>query len=283
MPVRDVQRRPLMRVLAVAQHLGPLPRAGHPARETARLPVHLVVGRDDVAEPAGHGDVVGRGVPERRRRQRAPGVDVETARLDGRQHVAVAGRIDDDGDRAVVLRRRAHHRRAADVDLLDDLGRRRARGDRGRRTGTGSTPPAGTCRCRAWSRCRRARRRPGRPAGRRGCAGAASSPARPGSRGSRSPRRPASPGCPCARIVAAVEPVDTISTPAACRPGRQHVQPGLVVHADQRAPDGDLGHRRTPCTVGRWSRRTTASRRLGRAPAARPRRRRPRSGRAPGR
>jgi len=38
------------------------------------------------------------------------------------EHFGVVGRIDDDGDVLVVLRRRAQHRRTADVDVLDGLG-----------------------------------------------------------------------------------------------------------------------------------------------------------------
>ena len=37
------------------------------------------------------------------------------------EHVEVLGRIGDDGDIVVVLGRRADQRRAADVDVLDDL------------------------------------------------------------------------------------------------------------------------------------------------------------------
>ena len=46
------------------------------------------------------------------------------------EHVAVAGRVDHDGHRRVVLRRGPHHRRAADVDLLDALVGRGTRGHR---------------------------------------------------------------------------------------------------------------------------------------------------------
>ena len=49
---------------------------------------------------------------------------------DGGQDVGVPGGVDDDGDRRVVLRGGPHHRRAADVDLLDALVGARARGDR---------------------------------------------------------------------------------------------------------------------------------------------------------
>ena len=56
-------------------------------------------------------------------------VEREAAGGDRGQHVGVAVRRGDDRDRRVVLGRRAHHRRAADVDLLDALVGRRARGD----------------------------------------------------------------------------------------------------------------------------------------------------------
>lgn len=49
------------------------------------------------------------------------GDEVEPAVLDGAQDVGVPRGAGDDGHRRVVLRRRAHHRRAADVDLLDAL------------------------------------------------------------------------------------------------------------------------------------------------------------------
>ena len=71
-----------------------------------------------------------RGVPERRERQPLPGGQIEPAGLHRREHVVVVGRVDHDRDRAVVLRAGPHHRGAADVDLLDDFGRARAGGHR---------------------------------------------------------------------------------------------------------------------------------------------------------
>ena len=48
------------------------------------------------------------------------------------EHLGIVGGIDDDGDVLVILRRRAQHRRAADVDVLDRVGER-AVGPRGGR------------------------------------------------------------------------------------------------------------------------------------------------------
>ena len=45
--------------------------------------------------------------------------EAETTGGDGLEGLAVAGRVDEDGHRRVVLGRRAHHRGPADVDLLD--------------------------------------------------------------------------------------------------------------------------------------------------------------------
>ena len=120
-----VERGPLVRVLAVAQHVGPVPARAHPGREAA-----VVVGGQDVAHPRGDGDVVARGVPEGGRGQPLPLGQGEAAGADGGEHLGVPGRVDDDGDRRVVLRRGAHHRRPADVDLLHALVGARARGHR---------------------------------------------------------------------------------------------------------------------------------------------------------
>ena len=57
-------------------------------------------------------------------------VEGEPAGLDLLEHPPVALGVHDDGDAVVVLRARPHHRRAADVDLLDALVGRRAGGDR---------------------------------------------------------------------------------------------------------------------------------------------------------
>ena len=62
-----VERRALVRVLAVAQHVGALPARPDPGREAG-----VLVGREHAAHPGGDGDVVGRGVPERRGGQPLP-------------------------------------------------------------------------------------------------------------------------------------------------------------------------------------------------------------------
>ena len=84
-----------------------------------------------------------------------------------------------------------------------------------------------TARCRGPRAARGARAAAGRPAARRAPAGAASSPARRGTPGSPSRRSPAVTGTPAAAIVAAVDPVETISTPAACRPCASSSRPVL--------------------------------------------------------
>ncbi len=61
---------------------------------------------------------------ERVGRQPLPLFQCEASAGDGVEYVAVTGRIDDHRNRRVVLRRGAHHRRTADVDLLDALVRR---------------------------------------------------------------------------------------------------------------------------------------------------------------
>ena len=225
-PGRDVQRRPLVRVLAVAQHRRPLVGGRDPAGEAAGLPVDLVVGRDDAAEPGRHRDVVGRGVPERLQWPAAAGPAGRTRRRHRCEHVGVAGRVDDDRDRAVVLRAGAHHRRAADVDLLDDLAGRRAARDRlGERVevrhqqlerrdaelGDGrhvlgsfwsASSPACTCGCSVLTR-------PPRISGKPVTSSTAVT------------------GMPSSRMRAAVEPVDTISTPASCSPRASSSSPVL--------------------------------------------------------
>lgn len=55
--------------------------------------------------------------------------EVEAAAPDGGEDVAVARRAGDDGDGRMVLGGRTDHRRPADVDLLHALVGRRARGD----------------------------------------------------------------------------------------------------------------------------------------------------------
>ena len=77
-----VERRALVRVLAVAQQLAARPARADPRREAGRL----VVGRENAAHPRGDGDVVARGVPERLERK--------SAAL-GERRAAVRERVDD--------------------------------------------------------------------------------------------------------------------------------------------------------------------------------------------
>ncbi len=121
---------------------------------------------------------------------------------------------DDDRDVREVLRRGAHHRGAADVDLLDDVVALGARGAPSRRRGRGSRRRARTARCPARRAGARGPRGAGRRAARRARPGGASSRGRRATRGSRSRSRRPSPRSPASRIVDAVEPVETISTPA---------------------------------------------------------------------
>ena len=77
-----------------------------------------------------HRDVVLGGVPECQRRQPLPLVEREAAGAHRGQHTVVAERVDDDRDAGMVLGGRPHHRRTADVDLLDALVLAGAGGDR---------------------------------------------------------------------------------------------------------------------------------------------------------
>ena len=108
----------LMRVLAIAQHGRVLEDEGQGRRELL-----LLVGEP---EPARDHGVIGRG--------RGEGLGGEPLALDeiglALRHRFVIRRIGDDRDIGVILRRRAHHRRAADVDILDDLVAPRALRDR---------------------------------------------------------------------------------------------------------------------------------------------------------
>ena len=110
-----IQRRLLVRVLAVAQRRDQL-GCHRPRRRKAR-------GLVDRGEPAGDRRIVGGGRGERLGRHRAaelrPGGALGGLQLG--QEGGIVRRIGDDGDEGVVLRRRSHHRRTADVDVLDHL------------------------------------------------------------------------------------------------------------------------------------------------------------------
>ena len=107
----------LVRVLAVAQHRGAVPRGADPGGEAGAVGA-VGVG---VAHPRRHVHVVGRGVHEGLRREPLALLEGEAATAHGIQHVVVGRRVGDHGDARVVLGRRADHRGSADVDLLDAL------------------------------------------------------------------------------------------------------------------------------------------------------------------
>ena len=60
-------------------------------------------------------------MPKGQRRQNLSLREGEPARSHRREHAVVSEWVDDHRDAGMVLRRRPHHRRAADVDLLDAL------------------------------------------------------------------------------------------------------------------------------------------------------------------
>ena len=112
-PALGVVGGALVRVLAVRQ-LGVLDHLDEqPVREVDRL-----------GEPVRDRGVVARGVRERLGGQLAAGRQRqrEAVVVELGQHEAVPLRVAHDGHVAEVLGRRAEHRRAADVDVLDELG-----------------------------------------------------------------------------------------------------------------------------------------------------------------
>ena len=108
-----------MGVLSVAQICGLVDGGADEGRQSGLL-------LDDLAgHPRRHGDVIGGRVRECVRGQlRAPcaGEALARGRVDD---LGVHGGVGDDCDARVVLRRRAHHRRPSDVDLLDAVVERR--------------------------------------------------------------------------------------------------------------------------------------------------------------
>ncbi len=188
-----IERRELVRILAVAHLLHLLPLQREPAGE--RAGAILGVERGEIVRDRA---VVRGGVREGLFRQREARRGAELAALVAQfiEDAAVVARIGDHGDARVVLRRAAHHRRPADVDVLDGVFERAARLLDGlaerieidhqqidrRRARPRRSRPCG-------------RRGRGAPAGRRGSSGAASSRGRRASRDSRCSRRPRAPEC----------------------------------------------------------------------------------------
>ena len=128
-PFGYIKSRPLVRVLAVAQDISPPPKdPGH--LRPAAVAGDLVRGAGR-CEPRRDRKIVRGGARERLGGQAAALVQGEAALGQRGEHVGVPRRVDDHGHRAVVLRRGADHRRAADVDLLHALLRRGTGRDRG--------------------------------------------------------------------------------------------------------------------------------------------------------
>ena len=127
-----IERGLLMRVLAIAQD----PRRLRNDRFRSSGNVGELAA-DRAGEVRGHHGIVLRGVRERLGRELLAHGDMGRA-LIGRQLVeqaAVIAGIDHHRDRGVILRRRAHHGRAADIDVLDRIvvaavGPRHGRGKR---------------------------------------------------------------------------------------------------------------------------------------------------------
>ena len=105
-----------MGVLAVAGRLGErAPEGAEPGR---------LIGAETSGHPVRDGRVVGRGARERllgqSPAQRAP--DGTVIRFQRGENGRVIRHVGHDGDVGVVLGRRADHRRAADIDVLDAIG-----------------------------------------------------------------------------------------------------------------------------------------------------------------
>ncbi|ABA48884.1 hypothetical protein BURPS1710b_3404 [Burkholderia pseudomallei 1710b] len=119
-----VERGALVRILAVAQVLHLVEREVQRCRVCAARAVLQIVAeaRQVVRDRA----VVLRGVREHLGREAEIRLVAErvAVRFHLVEHDRVIGRVDDDRHVAVVLRRRAQHRRAADVDVLDRVGER---------------------------------------------------------------------------------------------------------------------------------------------------------------
>ena len=120
---RDVERGLLVRVLAVAQvePLAELQR--QQVGEVGRGRAAAAVGAHGLRQVRGDHRVVLRRVRIRLGREPQAGGIAHAAvfALHLGEHRAVVERIDHDGDAVMVLGRGAHHRRSADVDVLDGV------------------------------------------------------------------------------------------------------------------------------------------------------------------
>src|SRR5690625_3927100 len=99
---RAVQRSALMRVLAVAQHIGAFPDASGESREGGR--------RVLLSEPGGNGQVIARGVLEGRGCQSAAFGEGEALPRGCGNDFVIAGWVDHYRNGGVVLGGGAHHR-----------------------------------------------------------------------------------------------------------------------------------------------------------------------------
>ena len=216
-----------MRVLAVAE-VGDLLERAHEQRREALLALARTSARSRCRSAR----------CRRTPRPRAPRAWQATAaarRRAARRARVVARGVDDHRAEGEVLRRRADHRRAADVDVLDHLGLGHVRaGRRSARTGTGSRtrgrrtrsparrPPAGA------QASSRTGQQAGVELGVQRLDPAVHDLGEAGEVGDRADREPAPP-----RARRAVPPVETSSTPSSASPRAKSTMPALVGDRDQ--------------------------------------------------
>jgi hypothetical protein len=211
-----------MRVLPVAQDVRARPGGAHPAR-----PARAGTGvGEHAAHPGGDLNVVGGSVRECLGGEQAPLGQGEPTTANSGEDVGIVLGRHHDCDARVVLRGRPDHRRPADVNLLDALVGRRSGAHRlGERVQVSDDEvEAAIPSSSSWSTCDWRRLSARIPACTRGC----SVLTRP-SRHSGNPvtSSTAVTGTPAAATAAAVDPVDTMATPASCRPAASGSSPVL--------------------------------------------------------
>ena len=125
--LRDIDRGLLVRVFAIAQRVGALEGEGEGLGEQRGF---IARGRRE-GKPAGDRGVIGGGAGIGLARH--AGAESLACRaaigVHFRHQRGIVRRIGEDRHEAVVLRRRAHHRRPANVDILDHFRAARALGD----------------------------------------------------------------------------------------------------------------------------------------------------------